>query len=388
MMRLLVAALALALAACEAPRGADSQSVVIDPSSLVWNSAEGEFWDVADLLEKDGVIWLLSNVDPFLHALQGGEVVAAFGRRGQGPTELRSATALLDRGHPGEITVWDAAARSYRTFSAAGAPISTQEAPSMGGIRGDIDNVTFGDPMRVVGTGGQVIRAEYPSGVSGAGDLWTATVTRFHDAGGVTPVVRFADLAGASFPDRRSGSLMVPVPLWDACPDGRIVVLDPIAAQLYLVGSSWAERDSLSVTWEPGSLTVSDRHDYLVNQIRAELRGQDVADADIQAMAKQVERQAREEFPAERPLAVDVRCAPGRLWLQEFDGGTHPLGQGRRWRTIALADGAGEFVQLSLPAGFQPYEMASDRMLGVVTDSLGLQRVATVEVPESLRPGS
>jgi hypothetical protein len=140
------------VAACADGRTTGHMSISLESDQVAWQSPDGAFWGISDVLESDGVIWVLSPVGPFVHGLQSGVEVAAFGRQGDGPGEFRSARALLPIGDVGQITVWDAASKLYRTFSAEGLPVSTREAGSVGTVRGDIDVVTFGDPLRVAAT--------------------------------------------------------------------------------------------------------------------------------------------------------------------------------------------------------------------------------------------
>lgn len=385
--RFLVVVLAFLIVSCGESRSADPVLVSIGFDQITWESAEGDLWGVVDVLERDGIIWVLTPVEPFVHGFQRGAKVVTFGWHGEGPNELRSARALLDTGDAGQVTIWDPASRLYRTFSPAGSLISTREARSMGmsGVRGDIGLVTFGNPLRVVATTKGTVRAEYRGSVTSGGDLWAARLARFDDEGGVEHVVDFMDLRGASHEDRRAGSLLMPVPLWDVCPDGRIALLDPIARYLYLVGSSWAERDSVSVLGEVRPLSRSDRLGYLASRLESELQGQAVSDSETEAMLQGAEARSRDQFATSAPLGVDIKCSGGRVWIQEFDGAAHPLGLGWRWRTIALTGSARAYSDVVLPVGFRPYRISESQMLGVVTDSLDLQRVASIPIPSSLR---
>lgn len=110
----------LLLCACSGPHDADSANIRIDPDQMTWESPQDELWDIVDVLERDGIVWVLTSTGPFVHGYQRGAEVVSFGRQGDGPNELRSARALVDLGGDGEITVWDAASRLYRTFSATG----------------------------------------------------------------------------------------------------------------------------------------------------------------------------------------------------------------------------------------------------------------------------
>ena len=119
------------------------------------------------------------------------------------------------------------------------------------------------------------------------------------------------------------------MPLWDVCPDDRIALLDPMARHLYLVGASWETRDSLAVPWEVRPLTRDDRLGYLRGQMEAELQGQQ-AGPEVLAMWERAEAGSRDQFAPSTPLGVALRCAAGRVWIQEFDGESHSLGLGRR----------------------------------------------------------
>lgn len=378
-------ALTVLVAACADGRTTDHMSISLESDQVTWQSPDGAFWGISDVLERDGVIWVLSPVDPFVHGLQSGAEVVAFGRQGDGPGEFRSATALLPIGDVGQITIWDAASRLYRTFSAEGLPVSTREAGSVGTVRGNIDVVTFGDPLRVAVTAeGGTVRAEFASAVMWGSDLWTARLVRYEVGGKVQRLADFGDLRGASHENLRTRGFLVPVPLWDACPDGSVVVFDPMARFLYRVESGWEERDSLFVPWDARPLSRSDRLNYLSGQMKAELQGRRVESSEMEAMLARAEQGSRDQFPASAPLAVDIKCSEDRVWMQEYDGAAHPLGLGRRWRTISLAVHTSAYSEVTLPAAFRLFRVSESRLLGVVTDDLDLQRVASIPLPQSL----
>ena len=377
------AVLPFLVVSCGQPGSADPGTIGIDVDQLTWQSG-GDLWGIADVLERDGTVWVLSSAAPFVHGLREGAEVVTFGDQGEGPDELRSARALVATGDASQVTVWDSGSRLYRTFSGDGQLVSTREARPIGRVRGDIDVVTFGAPLRVAATPAGIVRAEFPGEVSWGNNVWTGRLVRADADGGAEAVVDLADLPGASQVDPEQRTLLGPVPVWDACPDGRIALLDPVARQLYLVASTWEERDSVPVPWEVEPITRSHRLAYLSNQIKAELQGQSMDESEMQAMVEGVEEASRDMFAPSAPAGVDVKCSADRVWIQEFDGAAHPLGLGRRWRTIGLAGSAPTFSQVVLPAGFRPYRISESEMLGVVTDSLDLQRVAGIRLPSPL----
>jgi len=375
-------ALTLLISGCTEDPGSSPTSISIDSSQLIWQSPEGTFWEVADVLEKDGTIWVLSPADPFVHGLRSGAEVVVFGSQGDGPDEFRSARALLPLGEVGHITVWDAGLRLYRTFSPDGVQVSTREASALSTVRGDIDAVTFGDPLRVATTtNGDIVKAEFPSAVMWGGDLWTATLLRFQADGNMERVVDFGDLQGASHEDLRTKRILVPVPLWDACPDGSVAVLDPIARSLYLIDSGWEERDSLSVPWDHLPLTRADRLNYLSGQMEAELRGQQIESSEMETMLARAEEGSRDQFPVLAPLAVDIRCSQGGVWVQKYDAASHPLGFGRTWHVFPFDGSSSEHSAVTLPPGFRLVRVSDSHLWGVVTDDMDLQRIASIPLP-------
>jgi len=384
-MSLPIVALALAFAGCAEDRRSDPALISLDSGEVTWESTEGALWGIADVLAGDRMIWVLSPVEPFVHGLQYGAEMVAFGTQGDGPGEFRSATALLPLGEAGEITVWDAASRLYRTFAADGLWVANRGAGEVGTVRGDIDVVTFGDPLRVAVTAeGGTVRGEFAGAVMWGSDLWTATLVRTTADGNVERLVDFGDLHGAFHEEVRTRSVLVPVPLWDACPDGTVVVLDPMARFLYRIDSTWEERDSLFVPWDVPPLTRADRISYLKGQMNAELQGQRVEASDMEAMLARAEEGGRDRFPAAAPLAVDLECSEGRVWMQEYDGASHPLGFSQTWRTVALTGNTHSYSEVILPPAFQLFRVSGSHLLGVVTDDMDLQRVASIPLPQPL----
>ena len=86
------------------------------------------------------------------------------------------------------------------------------------------------------------------------------------------------------------------------------------------------------------------------------------------------------------PLAVDIKCSAGRVWMQEYDGAAHPLGYSQSWNAVTLSDGGtSAYSEVILPSAFQLFRVSDSHLLGVVTDGMDLQRVASIPLPPSLR---
>jgi len=211
-------------------------ATITDHSLSVVSPTESPLWEVRDVLDIDGTIWALTAAAPFVHAFSpSGKLTSRFGRSGEGPGDFLFPYAVWPGQPNGGLTVWDQGFSAALTFSSRGNLLSSLRAPFLGAIRDDIATVTFGHPFRAVRVPGGFAAARYDSGVNHPNDLWNGGLLLVPDDGDDPQMlIDFAlELPGASM--RSLASLLVPVPLWDGCPDGRIAVLDPIARILFLL---------------------------------------------------------------------------------------------------------------------------------------------------------
>jgi len=389
MRRVLVVSAVVAASACDRGADLDFPIIPIGPLSLtVVSAAEDPLWEVRDVVVHDGTIWALTANAPYVHGFAAsGELTSRFGTSGEGPGEFRFPSAVWPGKNPGSLTVWDPGSFSALTFSGYGALLSSVHAPVLGAIRSDIASVTFGDPFRAVRVPGGLVTARYESGVNHGVDLWNGRLVHIPDNGSDPQVLLdFATgLPGAAM--RPAGSLLVPVPLWDGCPDGRIAVLDPVARTLLMLDSDGAVRDTLALPWNLAQLDRSARVAYMTARVRSEAEGGSVSEAEIVSYATEAARTAAEMFPVEEPLGVDLKCAPNTVWIQEFDATSHPLGHGPLWRTVNFDGETPSFSRVVFPPDFNPYRITETHAIGVLLDPVGLQRVATVSLPLSARQG-
>ena len=368
----------------ESGAGGESRTFEID-STAVTVFEEGEaLWGVRDIVQSGEAIWVLTEAAPFLRTYDSsGHLLAEFGIEGEGPGELRNPWALATT-PTGGVIVWDlASAASRLVFTKTGAWESSTAVPiRRGGLRSDIRSVTFGDPFRFAESGDEILVADYPSGPNHADEFWLGKIVRFTKG---TPepmvLVDFAvDLEGSA--SRAAGLMgLSPVPLWDRCPSGSIAVLDPVVGHLHLFGSDGSSGELLSLPWSPRPLLPEELLGYIRSTMQAEARDLDIDQAEIDAAAEEALARAGEFLPTETPLGVDLRCAGGRAWIQEFDGLSHPLGYGRAWRTVSVDDRPARFQRVIFPDRFAPFLITDSTAIGVVTDSVDLQRVAVVRLP-------
>lgn len=389
-----VAALTPVCLGCTPGGPVQAPLVRIGEERLAMASPEDDaLWQVLDVAtDRAGTLWALTASPPFVHAFErSGTRVAQFGRKGDGPGDLRFPQALWPDDTPKGVTVWDPGLARAASFLPTSELVASRSLPMGGSVRTNLDDVSFGAPFRARREpDGAVLMAHYDARVDHADQLWHGRLARVRPtAAEPETVVHFArDLPGGT---TRSGSpvrFLGPVPLWDACPDRRTAVLDPVSRTLYLFPpssptSAKPDRDSIALPWEPGPLSAQERLNYIRHQMQIETRGEDVAESEIDALAAQAARHTEELFPAEAPLAVDVLCGSGRAWLQEFNGAAHPVGYGPVWRTVSLDGGAGtRFARVAFPAGFAPRRILESHALGTLANSVGLERLALAELPD------
>ena len=254
---------------------------------------------------------------------------------------------------------------------------------NMGIVRSDIAEVTFGHPFRSARMAGSILVVRYDSGVIHANDLWNGTLLSIPlDGGDPDEVVSFRrDLPGAEL---RSGAvLLVSVPLWDACPDGRVAVLDPIARILFLISPADGHKEAITLPWEPTKLDAGTRRSYMSARIAAEADRQLTA-VELEQITNEALNRAAELFARDEPLGVDIRCGPGNVWIQAFDRDGDFMGYGSRWLRISLAGEPGAIVRVRFPSGFKPHRFSASHAIGVLSDPVGLQDVAVVALPPAL----
>ena len=373
----------LGIGAC-APRLPDPSTVEVEiaPSALTTFHEGEELWGVRDIIESGEVIWVLTANAPFLRAYHhSGRMLADFGTSGDGPGELRNPWILSAATASGGVVAWDLATRRRSQFDAGGNFVtSTATAITRESVRADIRSVTFGDPFRVVEDNTGVWAATYPGGIRQGDDFWGGKILRYSH-GDVEPVVvvDFAvDLPGAA--SRVPAMGLGPVPLWDGCAGGFLAVLDPVDRSLHLYGPSGTKDRQIALPWTGRPLSQEERLGYVRAMMRNETQGTKVADDEIDRAAADMLARAGDHLAVEAPLGIDLRCSPGRVWIQEFDGSSHPLGYGRTWMTVALDDAAAQFQRVVFPDGFTPYRLTDSAAIGVVTDSAELQRIAVVRL--------
>ena len=334
----------------------ETSSAIISRSAITIFQEGDALWGVRDIVESDGVIWTLTESAPFLRAYdRSGSLLAEFGHTGDGPGELRNPWSLLSGPSSGTVTVWDLGSRRLSTFTTRGVLVSAERSPTIqAGVRSDIRTVTFGDPFRISRDGDALLVVRYENGLTHSDDFWGGQVIRVAGPEQETDVLIDLDLDLPGAANRPSGPLaLAPVPLWDRCPDGRIAVLDPLEGSIHLFDASGQNDSQVALPWQRRQLLQSERIGYLKSMMRDETRNEDISEAEIQQVVEEALSRS-DVFATGAPLGVDLRCSQGTVWIQEFDGTSHPLGYGQSWWTATLDEAVPRFQRVVFPRCSRP----------------------------------
>ena len=151
-----------------------------------------------------------------------------------------------------------------------------------------------------------------------------------------------------------------------------------------MVDPARTERTMFTLPWHPEPLGTDARIAYMKSRVEAEIERGNVSEAEIDRLAAEAAANLADLFAQEEPIAVDLKCAPDRIWIQSFEG-SHPLGYGPLWTTVSIHRGIPAFSRVVFPSGFIPHRITESLVFGVVADAAGLQRLATVPSPPFAR---
>ena len=350
-------------------------AIVVGASDLVVLGADSLLHDVRDLAVTDQGVWVLSAFEPHLYLFsRTGELKWTAGARGQGPREFGTPWSLVlpAPGDSAGIVVWDAGDRRLERFDAAGRHVGAwQLVTHYGPVLADFEETYYGEPLRVRRLGDDVVLSSSAGQTSQTRSLWASELTIFSRAeSSPAPILsfsRFTEAAPETFPD-----VFAPVPLWATCGSDELLVLDPLGSFLYRV-TRYGVADSTAVTLPRAEVTDSDVRGWAEYALTAEVRDEGL-DPGAPEIAGVLEQFLRDTRAPELATPVTLRCdAGGSPWVQAFSTDSDPRGYGRTWHRLD------DPLLVSFPEGFQPHVFTTDRVYGILTDALGVERVAWVE---------
>lgn len=346
----------------------ESELTVI-PSDLVLN-------DIRDLRWSDGYLWALSRFEPFVAVFDGaGDEVAAFGTRGDGPGEIGTPWSLArpNVNDPADMYVWDAGDRRLEGFARSGEFVADQRVDvDYGVVLLHFDQTWYGEPFRVRRAASGLLLDTSTGQIGRGSSLWASDLKFIVPGEEPITVADFGDFLPEGQGD--VSWALGPVPLWTTCGLDQVAVFDPFGEEIHLMSPDGEQRGTVPAVVPKTPLGEGDVRQWIDAALRNEARetGIDITDQDIRQLAEETVAELMALLPpASSPVAM--RCDPdGRIWLQGLSTETDPRGFGRTWYTVEPA------LAVEFPVGFRPIDFQRDRVFGIVTDDLDVQRIGWV----------
>jgi hypothetical protein len=383
--RYLSLCLATFLGSCHT--GSGRSELVMDTGPAISAVTDTLLFGVRDVaVTADGDIWVLSRHDPFIRRFTGGQLVAAFGRSGEGPGEFRAPWSFVRGDRLIPPRVFDPGARLIVRLDTAGRELARSSfRTTWGFVRSDIEDVSYGQVFRALSpSDSELVSLVYLGDVGTTRDLRRSALVRFTALG--RPLDTLISFRNRFDPqtDRSAARWLVTVPLLAGCPDGTTAVYDGIAPEIR--GYS-----GLEPVWRiamPTSLARSrdmpaaDLERYVRFRVLGELLENQ---ADTSTLTRRVEEQLRSTkswYAATVPPIVGLLCdLRGRAWLQHFDTRDDPLGKGRIWTVLGRQ---GQTATVRVPAGFVPLAFRQTTIVGISRDALGVESIGSITLPSLL----
>lgn len=305
---------------------------------------------------------------------------AWFGRRGNGPRDFMTPLNFFGGDFNDSAEVWDVGrhqrmAVSLRTGRTGdGERLLTDWG---GGFVDGLRDLTGGRPLRLVRLDSGYLYQAQQGIAARPSDLLNMALVRVRADGDVDTI--FASRSDRPKTDQRTE--LPEVPLWSECADQSVLVYDPAHADITWYRMDGGTLGSAALGIERAPLTDGDARAYMRVVLEDEMRrhgGMAPDDKAIEQAVSQVMKRARAVMPDSLPAIADLLCdRTHRAWVNIFDPAALPLGRGATWIRLSRS-GARDTVQL--PADFHPIRITDEGMVGVQTDSLGVERLATLRI--------
>lgn len=357
----------------------------VDVGPLVLLPSDSLLHDVRDAWEDgSGRIWLLSGFSPFLRVYGGhGGLLSSFGLQGEGPGELRNPWYLV--GSPrrvDEIQVWDVGTRRISRFDTLGTYLSGVRVDfTSGPVLASFRHGQFGEPLRLASAGERYVLEVYSRQLAHSWNLWGGLLLLVDSAGSVIDTLTvYSELRDSLPPDEPSVFGMAP--LWTPCGVAP-AVLQPETGELFRFSLAGDASTRGVVNLPEIGVSQTDVARQIESLVASESREQGLAPGSpgIVGLIKAAVLKAMASAPSVAP-PVRMRCDPsGGIWIQTFSTEFDARGYGPLW--IRTDPGTGTQEWFRFPNGFQPLGFGDRRIVGIHTDSLGVQVPGWVPMPVS-----
>jgi hypothetical protein len=337
-----------------------------------------------------GDVWVVSSVTPLVHHFDStGRVVTAFGRVGQGPGELSVAyDVLAPTADDPAVRIWDPLARKIIAFADDGTVAATvgpiEHTPPR--IPLVAERMSFGRLMPVERWGRGYLLQDIPSkevrGFEGSAAVASANLLVLDSAAAIVDTLAaFARFEGPNRPAPGVAEL-APIPLWCVCPGAGAVIVDPYGERILSYGrdGTLVRTDTLPLDGRP--ITDADIAAWMGYAATLEPLpgGAKLSRTQIDEIVKRFLTNRRGELGTVSPAVARVACDDERqVWLQRWDIADDVRGFGREWIRLT-ADR--QLQGYRFPARFQPMVFRNGVAYGIHRDSLDVELVGTVRIPD------
>lgn len=348
----------------ELPSPADDGIVTelsIDPT---WAPATGlEIGDLLDIavLPGRGILLLDELAESVSFVSDAGELLAVIGREGEGPGEFNPQGLSQVIATDSSVFVPDLFMQRVTEFDLDGEVLGIKSFPF---------SPLYAVGWRRDGEGGLAFRA-----YEQFGDQIVQLV------GGTADTILSVEISN-DYPNL----LLSPVTLWDLTADGDVLLARTDRAAVEL-----RRRETGALLWraqwaQPAKILDEAAVAHLEGLVRERIL-RDTPDIAAEQLAANL---AALQFPERGPALAGLMVAPGGdVWVRwakpvrAMDTGALLIGSaeafgGRDWDVL---DRGGRLkARVRLPEGFSPRRFSGDWMCGILSDDLGIETVARVEI--------
>jgi hypothetical protein len=369
-----------------APPEFEAPGRMVSAGPLTFLPCDSVLHDIRDAWEDEaGRIWLLSGYAPHVQLYgEDGRLESGFGARGEGPGELRDPGYLMGAPHrAGVVEVWDPGSRRINRYDTLGTFLSEVHVERMSGpVMGGYSEGEFGEPLRMSAVADGYVLEVYDGQFSTSWHLWRGVLLKLDTLGVVVDTLSVYATLRDSIPSD-GPSILGAGPLWTPC-GADVAVLEPEGGELLKLSASGEVVGRWPVELPRIPVTRQDVARHVENKVNREAReyGVDRRSPGLLQVVQKAVIQVLASAPEVAP-PVRIRCDPWeRVWIQTFSTRTDPRGFGSLWFRAPLNGAEREWVRF--PDGFQPLHFGPQRIVGLNTDSLGVQVPAWVPFPPGL----